>query len=239
MAGHWKALGKRVWKDASDSVGLGTSGKVLGFLLIQALVAAAIYFSTSDWQGAEYARLLIVAAPFAAFPLLFALNWITLPIRMAKEKAEAIASLEAEKVRADSALAEERAARAVPSVDQRVTTIAQSGGIAAHTYVNEAPKPTVKFGTQKMISRKAGHYQHELDLTVVTPYPARELQVTVYGRGITKISMRPDRPGAFSFGPTGYREDHAFTTLQSPIGNWTIVVEATEPGEVRYVYDIE
>jgi hypothetical protein len=114
-----------------------------------------------------------------------------------------------------------------------VTSINQSGGITAHT-VNQAPKPEIVGGAYTI---KNG--VHRKELTVVSPYPVRELIVVAWGNGIAEISIDPMRTGVSQHGWTGTREDRAFTSLQNAQGPCAVVVKKADDEPLRFEFSVD
>lgn len=94
---YWRNVFARTWRDTAESVGLGTREKVILAVASQAMVALLIYFALGPaaLKASEPVRLIAAAAPFAMFPILFALRLPRTPATLDAERREEIERLAA------------------------------------------------------------------------------------------------------------------------------------------------
>jgi hypothetical protein len=85
-ARHWLRGYGRIWREATEAVGLGSVARVIGFCVVQACISVGLYF----WLGqtalasAMPVRLLTAGAPFGAIPLLLLWRLIVAPASFAE-----------------------------------------------------------------------------------------------------------------------------------------------------------
>jgi hypothetical protein len=93
--GYWRGVFARTWRDTAESVGLGTREKVLVAFLSQGMIALIVYFALGPdaLKASEPVRLIAAAAPFAIFPVLFALRLSRTPAILDLERREEIEKL--------------------------------------------------------------------------------------------------------------------------------------------------
>ena len=86
--GYWSKVAKRAGKEAAAAAGLGASDRVIASLVVQALIALAIYLmlGQAGLEAAAFDRIIIACAPFLAIPILFGWKMITVPGALANEE---------------------------------------------------------------------------------------------------------------------------------------------------------
>ena len=85
--GYWRSVGRRAWREAAKSVGLETTERIIVALIIQCVIAIAIFgaLGQTGLQDALGTRIATAAVPFLVLPFVFLVKFISLPPRIDAE----------------------------------------------------------------------------------------------------------------------------------------------------------
>jgi hypothetical protein len=85
--GYWRSVGRRAWREAAKSVGLETTERIIVALIIQCVIAIAIFgaLGQTGLQDALGTRIATAAVPFLILPFVFLVKFISLPPRIDAE----------------------------------------------------------------------------------------------------------------------------------------------------------
>lgn len=119
----------------------------------------------------------------------------------------------------------------------KITSINQSGGITAHT-VNQAPEPKlleIDSGSEEMSD---GSEKVWVMVRVDAPYTPGQMLIKAFCPSIVSLSVKPQRTGMMMNGHSGTRDDHAFTTIINPFGDYKIEAIKKSPRDsIEIVYE--
>ena len=120
-----------------------------------------------------------------------------------------------------------------------VQSIGQSGGITAHTVIDQAPGPRLRQVRHSEVVMLDGMFESSTVYEIVAPYPPAALRLAAYAEGILSLDVRPQRDGLHLYGHTGRRDDHHFTTVQHPSGHYLVrvVLREKKPITIRYHFE--
>ena len=120
------------------------------------------------------------------------------------------------------------------SASSNVVSVNQTGGITAHTVINRAAEPQIKDlgGTQTV--NTDGTFTTSVLVEVVSPYPPASLWIAARAPEILSFDVVPQRIGGARFGHSGKRADHSFTTIESPSGQYKLIVRTARKVKVEF-----
>ena len=115
----------------------------------------------------------------------------------------------------------------------RVESHGQLGGITAGiVHIHEDLGPKIELSDMTHTGLESGAHRYETILTVGTNYAVPEVRIVARANSIQSLDVAPQRGGMHTFGHTGKREGHHFTTIQNAAGKYRIWVTTNEPEEV-------
>lgn len=131
---------------------------------------------------------------------------------------------------------EARAAPAPPQRGDTVISIGQSGGVTAHTFINEAPEPEVNCFTVYGNEPDGGIFKTRFRLEVTSQYPVGNLYVEVRAPSLYMMSVIPMRTGVCMLGHSSNTEGRCFTNIPNAFGNYQVDL-LTRKLEMRFETD--
>lgn len=105
--------------------------------------------------------------------------------------------------------------------------------------INQAPAPQLILSAVQRMQNPDGSVLTVIEASVIAPYPPAGLELEAWGPGIIEFNAQQQRPGMQMTGWTGVREDHAFTSVQSPSGRYRLNIRTKTATnvEIRYKFN--